>query len=320
MNDERQPAVSVLLPVYNGEPYLRDAIDSVLGQSLREFELVIIDDGSSDGSREMACHYAERDRRVRVLSQPNSGIVAALNLGLARARAEFTARMDADDICCPDRLSIQADFLRSHPRVVMVGGRALLIDAEGRATGEPTTGSRHKSTDLSRFPPRVQTAIHPLIMARTEVLRGIGGYRGNFRYAEDYDLYMRLARCGDIAQIDDVVLLYRIHGGNVSVARLEEQERNAARAELVNLAENRGSSEQEAKHLLSPQLFEAYVGFRILRRRLGLGQRAALKRFGRLSTMCLAQLPSDGMVATRILARLAFHAIHAARSGLLTWA
>lgn len=319
MYSQTTPDVSVLLPVYNGARYLRLAIESILAQTLTNFELLVIDDGSSDESRDIAQGYVDEDGRVRVLSQANAGIVTALNWGLANARGEFVARMDSDDISLPMRLAQQLAYMRANPDVVLVGGKAQLIDAHGLRTGLPSNSSRYACTNLAIFPPQVLTAVHPLIMMRTEAIRKLGGYRSDFPHAEDHDLFMRMSRIGRVKHIPDVVLLYRIHGGNVSVQKLQEQERNAASAELANHCEFLDASDLRKPPLPSLRLFDAYVGMRVMRRRLTLHQPASFARVARMTSACVLEMPRNVRVAWRVLLRVWFHTFNAARSGLLTW-
>src|ERR1700726_1508117 len=120
------PTISVLMPVYNAERYVAEAVESILSQTFADFEFIIIDDGSKDRSLAILEEYAARDPRIRLVSRPNTGIVKALNQGLALASGELVARMDADDIAMPERLAKQRDYLADHPECVMVGSRVLV--------------------------------------------------------------------------------------------------------------------------------------------------------------------------------------------------
>src|SRR5438067_12011849 len=116
-----QPAISVIMSVYNAEAFLEAAVQSVLMQSFSDFEFIIIDDGSTDRSNQILQDYARKDNRVRLISRPNKGLTASLNEGLKLARGEFIARMDADDVAAPDRFKIQVEYLRDHPEVSVRG-------------------------------------------------------------------------------------------------------------------------------------------------------------------------------------------------------
>lgn len=254
---EPLPRVSWLIPVYNGEPFLTEALDSVLAQDFADYEVVIVNDGSTDRTGQILAEFCQRDPRIRVIEQPNGGIVSALNTGLAECRGEFVARMDADDIALPQRLSFQVDYLDTHPGCVLVGGYAVSRDAAGRITHR-TNGGRHTRTDLGVFPPRVSVSMHPLITVRRASLEAIGGYRADHPHAEDYDLFIRLAALGSLDNPERDVLVYRRHEGAISIRHVETQERSAAMAEVEAIARSGGT--------LPDWLVEPYIRLRIFRR------------------------------------------------------
>ncbi|MET3528611.1 glycosyltransferase family 2 protein [Phenylobacterium koreense] len=255
----QQPRISCLLPVYNGEAFLEEAIGSILAQTFRDFELVVVDDGSRDSTPDILARLAATDPRIKVIRQENGGIVAALNTGLKACRGEYVARMDADDIALPHRFQFQADYLDSHPGCVLVGGVARSVSSDGKDVSR-TTGGRHRRTDLSCFPPKIAVSMHPLITARREALIAVGGYRSDFPHAEDYDLFIRLSKLGGIDNPDEEVLIYRRHEGAISLKHLETQERSAAMSEIA--AMEPGSEGFPAR------LVEPYVRLRIWRRYL----------------------------------------------------
>ncbi|MEM7498305.1 MAG: glycosyltransferase [Pseudomonadota bacterium] len=261
--------VSVVMPVYNGEAFLDEAVQSVLSQSFTNFEVIAVDDGSSDATPEILARHAAIDPRLRVHRQANSGIVGALNAGLALARGAYIARMDADDVCLPDRFARQVAHLDASPETVLVGGLAETIDAEGRPLAV-VSGGPHRRTDLTSFPPRVAVSLHPLIMVRREALARIGGYREGFAHAEDYDLYLRLAPLGAIDNPDMVMLRYRKHDGAISQRNIAVQERSAALAEIDAVATAQGGAAGSPPRPnaigIAEETFEAYVRFRIWRR------------------------------------------------------
>jgi glycosyltransferase involved in cell wall biosynthesis len=221
----RGPKVSVVMPVYNGEAYLAEAIDSVLGQTLHDFELIAVDDASQDRSRAILERFARADDRIRVVAnERNLGSSSALNRGWRVARARYIARLDADDMALPDRLSRQVDFLDAHQRVAAVGGAAITIDAHGRHMSVkryPTTHRAIRSTLL-----RHNCLSHPSVTMRRAALEAVGGYR--FRCAaEDYDLWLRLSERFELATLPEPVILYRLHLRQVSVRSLEHVVRDA---------------------------------------------------------------------------------------------
>jgi glycosyltransferase involved in cell wall biosynthesis len=210
----QSPAVSVLMPVHNAERWLREALDSVLWQSLGCIELIAVDDGSTDGSVAMLESAARADGRVRLLRQPHQGLIAALNLGLVEARAPLLARLDADDIAHPTRLQQQAAFLAEHPEVGVVGAWALEIDAGGHVRGRRTPEVAPAA--LKQVLARNNPIIHSAVMARTDLLRQLGGYRAAFQTAEDYDLWLRASEVAQIANLPAFLVSYRVHGAGAS--------------------------------------------------------------------------------------------------------
>ncbi|QJW92708.1 glycosyltransferase [Frigoriglobus tundricola] len=204
------PTVSVLMPVYNGERYLAEAVDSVLAQTFTDFEFVIVDDGSKDGSLAVLQWYAARDPRVRIISRPNTGIVGALNDGLAAARGELVARMDADDVCHPERFRTQVEYLRAHPACVVVGSRADLIDPDGERIGRWDMALDHDEIDRANLAGKL-TIVHPSLVFRRAAVVGAGAYRQETAGSEDLDLMLRLAETGRLANVPDVLLRYRRH-------------------------------------------------------------------------------------------------------------
>jgi len=215
--------VTVLMPVYNAARYLREAIDSILSQSVQDFEFLIIDDRSQDDSRTIIESYD--DSRIRlVCNSQHLGIVETLNRGLALASEEFVARMDADDVSVPDRLEKQCRFLDSNPEVGLVGGAVDLIDRAGKVR-------RHCRYPLSdgviRWQLLFQTAFaHPAVMIRKSVLDAASlRYRQEASHAEDSDLWLRLAEHTRLANLAETVLRYRIHEGAVTARHWVEQSR-----------------------------------------------------------------------------------------------
>lgn len=212
-----------MIPVYNALPYLADAIGSVLSQTLREIEVLVYDDASTDGSGEYLDSL--RDPRLRIFHCEKQGYAPLLNRGLHEARAPFIARMDADDVCCPNRLEVQYQILRDHPEVIVCGCQLESIDQKGQRI------------DLIRFE-RNNAAIkfhmlfrnhisHPGAMFRAAPIIKVGGYRAEKVPAEDYDLWSRVAPLGRFHNAGDVLLRYRLHEASISAVRLDEQRRHA---------------------------------------------------------------------------------------------
>jgi glycosyltransferase involved in cell wall biosynthesis len=207
------PLISVCMPVYNAERYVAEAVESILGQTFGDFEL-LIEDNSTDSTTAILERYAARDRRIHVDIRPRRGLVAALNDLIDRARGEFLARMDADDIAMPDRFARQVAYLRGHPECVLVGSRVWEADAEGDPLGEYPTLSDHEEIDAFHFRMQGPALIHPSIMMRRDAVLAVGKYRGS--QIEDVDLYLRLAERGRLARLPEFLLKYRIHANNAS--------------------------------------------------------------------------------------------------------
>lgn len=209
------------MTVFNGERFLAEAFDSILGQSFRDFEFIVINDGSTDGSDSIVDSYRKKDSRLRVFHQGNRGLVESLNRGCSIAQGTYIARMDADDIAVRDRLLWQVDFMERNPQVAVLGGAVEFIDASGRALG------------ISRYPTEdreIKSALgescamwHPTVFMRKDVFLAIGGYRASFPDAEDYDLWLRIAERSKLANLEAVVLKYRLHPSQVSQRKLEQQ-------------------------------------------------------------------------------------------------
>ena len=208
------PAISVIMPVHNGAEWLADAVASVRAQDFGDFEFLIVDDGSDDGTAAILSSFAAGDRRIRLLRQAPQGIVAALNKAIAAARAPYLARLDADDRAKPGRLSKQLAFMQAHAEIGLLGTFAELIDAAGNILGRLAPLTDHAG--LAQVLSRTNPFIHSSVMLRTALARRLGGYRAAFRAAEDYDLWLRMAEAGHIANLADDLTQYRRHDSNLS--------------------------------------------------------------------------------------------------------
>ena len=215
------PDVSVVMPVYNGQRWLAQSIDSVLAQTHRNLELIVVDDGSQDQTPAILDSFARRDGRVRVVTQAKLGIVAALNRGIAAAAAPLIARLDADDVALPSRLELQLAEFRQRKGLVLLGSRTEKIDGEGRHAGTMGQASQHR--DLKAELRLRNPFVHSSVMFDKAVAQHCGGYRMAFDGAEDFDLWLRMSEEGEIAIQPKILTQYRIHGGNVSATRAVRQ-------------------------------------------------------------------------------------------------
>ena len=249
------PRVSVVLPVHDGGPFLREAVASILSQSYADLELLAVDDGSTDASGAILDEIARSDGRVRVWHQDNKGLIATLNRCIEMSRGEFVARMDADDVALPCRLEAQIAFLDRHPSVGVVGGRARYLGPRG-----PMPVVLAHPTDPGEVASRLASSsclVHPTVVARREVLTGAGGYRPAFAHAEDYDLWLRVSERTALANIREIVLLYRVHGGQVSHGQVRQQALSTLAARACATA--RRSREPDPSEGRSAIVDEAFV-------------------------------------------------------------
>jgi glycosyltransferase involved in cell wall biosynthesis len=208
------------MPVYNGERFLREAVESVLVQTLEDLELIIVNDGSTDGTADILHECAAADTRVVVESQANAGSAAARNRGFGLARARLVALLDADDVAMPERLEIQRGFLDAHDAVAAVGGAVAFIDDEGRTFAEwryPLSNDEITSAFASAMP-----IAHPSVMLRASAFEAVRGYRPLFVASEDMDLLLRLHELYEVANVPDFVLGYRLHSAH-DLQRVEVQ-------------------------------------------------------------------------------------------------
>ena len=230
------PAISVAMSVYNGEPYLTEAIESILAQSFTDFEFLILDDGSTDASRETISRYAQQDSRIRPIFRENRGLIASLNQLLAEARAPLIARMDADDVAMPQRFARQIAFLAERDDHGVVGSWSQDIDEHGRMI--PCQSGDHPVSHedfIAAIPVAGPLLCHPSVMYRSSVVRDAGGYHAAFRHCEDLDLWLRLASRTRIASIPERLLRYRRSESQVSKRFSVEQTTGAIISRIAYL-------------------------------------------------------------------------------------
>lgn len=243
------PRVSVAMPVYNGEKYLAEAIDSILAQSFTDFEFLIISDGSTDRTVDILEQYAARDDRIHFLHRENRGIPKTLNELLKLAKGELVARMDADDIAFPERFSKQVRYLDETPDCVVVGSSAIIIDPNGRELQCRNAPPSHEEI-TEGFLNGICTIFHPAAMFRRAPILELGGYREDTRHAEDLDLFLRLAETKRLANLPDPLLKYREHLGKIGETQQRDQT-EIARRYLIEAHQRRGLTPPES--LLSDQ-------------------------------------------------------------------
>lgn len=220
VKDQTMAKISVILPVYNASLYLREAMNSIVNQTYTDWELIIINDGSTDNSQEIILSYT--DQRIKYFENENNlGLISTLNKAINLCSGEYIARMDADDISHPKRFAKQVEFLNRNSNYAMCGSFAFIIDNGGNITGKivHVTENDYLKVNLLFSVPFV----HPSIMIRREVLEE-NLFDKEYLHAEDYNLWTRIARKHKVANIPDFLLKYRWHGSNVSITNSEKQE------------------------------------------------------------------------------------------------
>jgi len=231
-----RPAVTVLMSVYNGEEFLAEALASVFSQTFTDFELLVIDDGSSDRSAQILAQAG--DPRLKVLTNlQNIGLTASLNRGLLQARGMYIARLDADDLALAGRLARQKTILDRQPGLGLVGSFAGKIDASGQPSGQWVTPLEPE--DIYYLLNFRNCLTHSTVMYRRELVLGLGGYRQDRHYAQDYDLWFRLSKKTRLALIPEMLVLWRQGRQGISATHKQEQDRlvlEIVRPNLENLA------------------------------------------------------------------------------------
>ncbi len=210
------PKVSVIMSVYNGERYLKEAIESILHQTFTDFEFLIVNDGSTDGSLEIIQSY--QDGRVRVINnEQNIGLTKSLNKAIRQTRGEYIARQDADDISLSNRFEEQTKYFDQHPEVALLGTSVYKIDEQGKVVGkiivpEKPVGNLLKGNQFS----------HGSTMFTKEVVDRLGGYNELFKYCQDYELWGRIAKHYKVRNLTQALYKLRFHGENIRSLKRDE--------------------------------------------------------------------------------------------------
>ena len=219
------PFISVVIPAYNAAAFLPEVIQSVIDQSYSEWELLVIDDGSTDNTATLVNQYSESDGRVRLISKENGGVSVARNLGAQLAKGELIAFLDSDDLWLKDKLSVHVDYMKSHPQVGVSFSRVELIESDGSTTNKLTDNivDTLKPQDLFYSNPTVTTSN---LVIRKSVFQELDGFDASMQYNEDIDLLFRLAiqNHWKIDGIDQVLVQYRLHSSGLSstLKKMEE--------------------------------------------------------------------------------------------------
>lgn len=217
------PIITVLMPVFNAEQFLAVAVESIRKQTYPAFELLAVNDGSTDRSLEILQDLANQDNRIRIISRPNTGLVGALQDGLSCARGSYIARMDADDVSSSNRLELQFAFLETNLDVAGVSGAMRYIDEYGNPIYEKYPPLFPSDIERDLREGIGESFLHGASMVRKEAIKSVGGYRREFEYAEDVDLFLRICGTGRLANLDSILLEYRMHQSSICHRHAELQ-------------------------------------------------------------------------------------------------
>ena len=219
----RTPQVTVLMPVYNGQRFLVEAIESILAQSFKDFEFLIINDGSKDKSEDIIKRYAKKDSRIRFISRSNKGLVATLNEGLTKTKGKFIARMDCDDVSHPERLKKQVDYMEKNKKIALLGTSFNIIDENNCAIGHSYHLDRNEDLQMEFL---VRNPFgHGTVMVRREVLKSVGGYDES-QAIEDYELWWRISQKYETANIPEELYSWRVVSGGISHGSSEKRQKH----------------------------------------------------------------------------------------------
>jgi glycosyltransferase involved in cell wall biosynthesis len=286
------------MAVLNGERFVAEAIASLQAQTLEDFELIVVDDGSTDATHEIVQALAEEDQRIRLHSQRNTGYPNALNVGWRLARGEYVAILDADDLAEAGRLERQVVYLDEHPDVGAVGGALLLVTGDGRPFY------------VAAYPPMpedvrealaTQCAVgHTAATMRRAILDELGGYR-DIPLSEDYDLWLRVSERYPIVNLPDIVGRYRIHGANASHTDIRRGAESIVKVQ-AEAAERRGEARQSERTALAEAELTLALWWAETSARAGMGWRRREKDAWRLARGA-ARRTSDPAASTARIAQ-----------------
>ncbi len=249
----KTPKISVILPCYNAEEYLRESIDSILNQSFSDFELIIINDGSTDSTFQIISEYKD-DRIILILNETNLGLIRTLNIGISKSRGELVARMDADDISRPERFQKQLEYLLKHPKVGVCGTWMHMIHNQTIYKQRYLLSDQIKSVLLFANP-----IVHPSVMFRKSIFENENEiYNSNYPHAEDYALWVSLIEKTEFAIIDEPLFEYRAHTNQVSRNFNEIQRASVKQAQQIILDKLQLDCTDEEKEIQFSLYIEEY--------------------------------------------------------------
>lgn len=262
--------VSVLIAVRNGIPHIKKAIDSVLAQTMRSLELIVVDDGSTDGTSDLLEQLARHDNRLRILNNPVSlGLTRCLNMALGPAIGQYVARIDHDDLWLDEKLAKQTSYLDMHPEVGLLGTAYREEDIRGCWSRTPLLPLCPIDADIRAALYCFNPFFHSSILIRRDLLISLGGYDERYRYAQDYALWVQVLRHTQAATLPEVLCLRRVGEANISFRKERAQRFNALRAKLTWAKHNGFSSRmlipllRDLAIILAPDWFKSAVRSRL---------------------------------------------------------
>jgi len=303
------PLVSVVMPVYNVETYLIEAVESILNQTFSDFEFIIIEDPSTEEITKILEKFAERDKRIRLIrNSRNLGLVRSLNKGLKQARGTYIARQDADDISLPDRLAIQACFLEKHPEIGVVGTWVALLDKEGQQTDilrKPTSPFLIKWSLLFG-----NCLAHSSVMMRLSLVEENEVYKTEMLFVEDYELWARLSEKTLLTNLSKVLCLIRLHDQRISAQHFELQKKSGRLVMRQLIAKLLGKEVPEAllKPLQRPEVLETQEELRYV-----------VRLIKQLFEAYIAQNKLDAAKRAQIAENAAIRLVHVALKYVERW-
>jgi glycosyltransferase involved in cell wall biosynthesis len=224
-NRVNAPVISVVMSVYNSQKYLRESIESILNQTCKNFEFIIINDGSDDNSPDILFEYQTKDNRLLIVNQSNIGLTRSLNRGIELAASEYIARQDADDISLPIRLEKQFNYMKNHPEIAVIGCLGDVFNTNGIL--RTTRDLKYSRGGIKRHLASKNLFMHGSAMMRKSCLAKVGFYREFFRHSQDYDLWLRLSQYFDIGILPEYLYQYRVTLEAISVSRWSIQKQYA---------------------------------------------------------------------------------------------
>lgn len=263
---KNSPKVSVIMSVFNGEKYLKEAIESILNQSFGGFEFIIMDDGSADKTPEILNGYAKKDKRVKIITNPgNIGLTKSLNKGIKISKGEYIARMDADDIAMPERFKKQTEFLEKNPDFGVVGCNVIVIDETGDFVKNIVLPSNLKPALEKR-----NCLAHGSVMFQKSVIERLGSYDEQMLYAQDYEMLLRISKTFEVGFINEFLYKLRVHRNTIFYKKFFSQMYYTALAKSKILHEKDEHSLSFFGELIYGFIFIYKLGLPLFFRRAGI--------------------------------------------------